>query len=94
MPVRMKINKPIQSSPTEDARMSVMMASRARFPDAFVRLVPVAANVISKRAEHPSRLSIQNATGADEVSHRIDDFAINVKLQLVDSGVADPNRNR
>src|SRR5687768_6129318 len=67
MSSRVKVNKPIQSSPTKDARMSVMIASRARFPDAFVRILPTAANVIADGAEHPSRLSVQYAARADEM---------------------------
>src|ERR687887_200582 len=92
--VSMKGKEPIESRPAENPGVSIMLSPRARLPDPLIRLLPVAADVIPKRADHFASLPIQGAVGADKMRHRVDDFPVDIELQLPNGRVADPHRPR
>src|SRR6188508_697345 len=74
--------------------MSMVGSARAWLPDAFVRLVPVPADVFAPGPQHPLGLPVQAAAGLHEVRHRIDHFAVDVELPLLYRQIADADRSR
>ncbi len=74
--------------------MGVVRPASARLPDAFVRLVPMAADVFAEGAQHALGLPVERASLPHEVGHGIDHLAVHVQLELVGRRVADPDRPR
>src|ERR1044071_4095578 len=69
-----------------------MLRPAARFPDALIRLAPVAAYVIAEVAEELARLAIERAHHLGDLRGCMDDLAVTVELELIDCRVADPDR--
>src|SRR5215218_326333 len=74
--------------------MSMVRPAGARLPDAFVRLIPVPADVLAESAQRPLCFPIERASLPHEVGHGIDHLAVDIELPLVGRKVAGPYRTR
>src|ERR1035441_9971730 len=74
--------------------MRMVSASPSRLPDAFIGLIPIPGDIVSKADEGALHIAIQMPAVEGELRGCVHDFAIDVELQLVARGIADANRSR
>src|SRR5215831_383204 len=67
----------------------MISSSRARLPDAFVRLVPILGYVLSESCQRFLRAAIKWAVILPVLRARVDYLAVHIKLKLFSSAVAD-----
>ena len=61
----------------------------AHLPDAFVRLAPDAFHELEDHLLERPGISVRLQPGVARHVERVEDFAVDVQLELVDRGVAD-----
>ena len=71
-----------------------MLALAAPLPDAVIRLVPYLRQMLQHRAFQRPGALVEFQLGHARLMKRVDQFAVDVELQLGVRGVADPNRLR
>src|SRR5512133_1200822 len=64
----------------------------APFPDTIVGLTPVFCNVVSQFEQHLARGAVELMSFGGEMPDGIDDFAVNVELQLTSRAISDAHR--
>src|SRR6266511_1299600 len=72
--------------------MRVCASRPADFPERAVRPSPVVADEPATIAEHPLRVAVELVTMTHELSDCIDDFAVDIELELLGGGVSDSHR--
>ena len=84
----------IERDPCHDLRRHVMRAIAAPLPDAVVRLVPYFRQMFEHLAFEVPGSVIQLQLGHPRLMKCVDQFAVDVELQLGMRGIADPDRLR
>src|SRR5690242_21738323 len=87
----MQHDEAVQSCPAQQPRMCVVLWSTAWFPDAFIGFVPVFQNVVSESDKCFLHLAIKRPPARCILRSRVNDFAINVELELMARRVANTN---
>src|ERR1051326_8508743 len=72
--------------------MSVVSPPGTWFPDAFIRLVPIFRNILTKADQDFLRASAELTSMLQILRTRVDHLAIDIELKLVARLVADANR--
>jgi hypothetical protein len=93
-PARGHPSGPVERDPGLEPSVSEVPAAPARFPDAFVRLVPVVAQPVDHAGDvEPAPVGGLHALGVGEVQG-VKCLAVDVELELVRGAVADAHRPR
>src|SRR5215212_2462593 len=94
MPGLVHLDEPIERDPAERLRVSVVEAARAPLPDALVRLAPAPAHRVAKPVEHASGIAVETPTSTCKPRRGVEDFPVDVELELAVSIVAYAHRAR
>ena len=87
----MELEQSIVRGPAQDAGVGVVRRARPGLPDPIVRLLPVAAHVLTEGAEGPLGFAVERAARAHVVRDGVDDFPVDIELTPARGRVADPN---
>src|SRR6478752_5325507 len=74
--------------------MSVIPSSRSRLPNALIRLVPVFCQVFSEPDQRFLRPAVKAAVQLPILRACVNHLAIDIKLKLLASTIANAHRNR
>ena len=84
----------VERHPGHDLGRDIALALAAAFPDAVIRLVPYFSQMFDHRAFQCPGFVVKFQLGHAGLVKRIDQFAVDIELQLGVCGIADPNRLR
>src|SRR5205807_6576000 len=84
----------IQRCPAHESRMCTVRTTRPRFPDTFVGTIPILRHILSKTDQRFLGGPIEALPILSILRSRLNDFSINVKLQLLPRTISDAHRAR
>src|ERR1041385_7426858 len=93
-PFLTKRQQTVQRRPAHEAGMRVVLSSAAWFPNAFIRLVPMPGNILPQLDQYVLRSAVKPSLDLSKLRRRVNDLAIDIKLKLMASTIADPHRAR
>src|SRR5207302_6161914 len=77
-----------------ESRMCMVGTTRPRFPDAFVRTIPILRHILSQTDQHFLSSPIEALPILSILRSRLNDFSINVELELLPRTISDAHRAR
>src|SRR5437667_2651976 len=84
----------VEGCPAHQTRMCVVYTRAPRLPDTRIRSIPIPGNVLSKTSQRFLHTAIKAVPVLSKLRRRLDDFAVNIQLELLAGCVSDPDRTR